>query len=126
MSSYQMVCSVSLPVASDLSASQYCCVNLNSSGQVALPSAGGDIVGVMQDTEGSAANRVTAVATMFGAITKVKLGGTVTAGDYLKVDTSGRVVTATSGSFVVGRCVAGGAINNIGTMILGTTGGKMF
>jgi hypothetical protein len=80
----------------------------------------------MQDTEGSAANRNTAVCTFFGAITKVKLGATVTAGDYLKVDTSGRVVTATSGSFVVGRCVVGGAVNNIGTMILGTTGGKMF
>ena len=126
MATMQNVEYLSLPVASDLSASQWCFVDINSAGRVALAGAGTDAIGVMADTEGSALGRVTAVMTKFGAKTKVKLGATVAAGAYVKSDSTGRAVTATSGTFVLGRCVDGGDVNNIGSIIFGTTGGKMF
>ncbi len=109
----------SAPVGSDLSASQYCGVDYNSSGQLALPSAGGAIVGVLQnnpDTAGKAGSY------QHGAITPMKLGGTVAKGDFVKVDSSGRAVTASAGDVAlgaaIGKCRIGGDINNIGEIQL--------
>ncbi len=107
------------PAGSDLSASQYCGVNLNSSGQLALPSAGGAIIGVLQNDPDASGKAGTY---QHSDITKMKLGGTVTAGDFVKVDSSGRAVTASAGDVAagaaIGKCRTGGAINNYGEIQL--------
>lgn len=113
----------SAPANTDLSASQYCGVTLNSSGKLALPSAGGFICGVLQndpdaaDKAGTYQNR---------DITPMKLGGTVAKGDFVKVDSSGRAVTASAGDVAagsaVGICRIGGDANNIGEVQLTNLG----
>lgn len=109
----------SAPANTDLSASQYCGVDMNSSGKLILPTAGGAIVGVLQndpDTAGKAGTY------QHGDITKMKLGGTVAVADFVKVDSSGRAVTASAGDVAlgaaIGKCRVGGAINNIGEIQL--------
>lgn len=109
----------SAPADTDLSASQYCGVDMNSTGELILPTAGGAIVGVLQndpDTAGKAGTY------QHGDITKMKLGGTVAVGDFVKVDSSGRAVTASAGDVAlgaaIGKCRTGGAINNIGEVQL--------
>lgn len=77
----------SLQASTDLSASQYCAVVVDGNGQLALPSAGAKIVGVLQ-TKAAAAGRAATIRT-FGMVTKAKLSATVNAGDSLKVDTAG-------------------------------------
>lgn len=109
----------SAPANADLSASQYCGVNLNSSGKLELPSAGGAIVGVLQNDPDAADEAGTY---QHSDITPMKLGGTVAKGDFVKVDSSGRAVTASAGDVAagaaIGKCRIGGAINNIGEIQL--------
>lgn len=112
-----------LPANSDLSASQYCAIYLNSSGKAILPSANGPILGVMTN-DPAAADRP-ATYQRIGAA-KMKLGGTVAKADPVKVDSSGRAVTASAddiaAGYAIGVCVDGGAVNNIGTVELTALG----
>jgi len=118
MSTDQLSGEVTYLAGSDLSASQFCAVNLNSSGQLVLPTAGGRIVGVLYDKP-SAAGAAAAVQTGAGRVVKWKLGGTVAKGDSVKVDTSGRIVTASAADVAAGLecgiCVHSGAVNEIGS-----------
>jgi len=50
-------------------------------------------------------------------LTKVVLGATVTPGILLEVDGSGRAIPKTTGA-TIGYAVVGGAVNEIGTMLL--------
>lgn len=109
---------ITLPAGADLSASWACAVDVDSSGEAVLPSAGGPIVGVLTDkaTAGQAA------AIQVSGIAQMKLGGTVAKGDQVKVDTSGRAVAASASDVAngasIGRCILGGAVNNIGAILL--------
>jgi hypothetical protein len=109
----------SAPADVDLSASQYCGVNLNSTGELVLPSAGGAIIGVLQNDPDVAGKAGTY---QMRDISPMKLGGTVAAGDFVKVDSSGRAVTASAGDVAagaaIGKCLLGGAVNNIGEVQL--------
>lgn len=109
----------SAPANADLSASQYCGVNLNSSGKLELPSADGAIVGVLQNDPDAAGKAGTY---QHSDISMMKLGGTVAKGDFVKVDSSGRAVAASAGDVAagaaIGKCRIGGAINNIGEVQL--------
>jgi hypothetical protein len=79
---------LSLPPSTDLKTSQYCAVDCNTSGLAALPTAGGAIVGVLQnDDSDTTTNMPCAIA--FDGVTQWKLGGTVAKGDVVKVDSSG-------------------------------------
>lgn len=107
---------------SDLSASYGCAITLGSDGKMALPSAGGSIVGILMDKP--VANQEAGY--QFSGIAEMKLGGTVAVDDFVKVDASGRAVAA-SGTEVtngqaVGRCLEGGTINQLGAVLLGTLG----
>lgn len=82
----------SYPAGSDLSASQYCFVKV-SSAVLALCGRGDKGVGVLQDGP-SASGRAGRVRP-FG-VTKVVLGGTVTNGQDLVSDASGKAVNASS------------------------------
>jgi hypothetical protein len=97
----------SAPADVDLSASQYCGVDLNTDGELVLPTAGGAIVGVLQN-DPAAAGR--SGSYQYFGITK------------MKVDSAGRAVTASAGDVAlgaaIGKCRVGGAINNIGEIQL--------
>jgi hypothetical protein len=102
--------------AADLSSSQFCGVVINSSGQAALPAAGANIAGVVQNKPTSG----TAVELRVEGITKMKTGGTVAPGAYVKVDTSGQAVTAASGDKIVGICLSTASVasGNLATVLL--------
>ena len=109
----QMLRNVGIPASTDLSASQFCFVVVNSSGQLALPSAGGDADGVLQDKP--SAQYVEGSVAVLG-ISKVKVGAlaSVTAGDLVMTDASGNAVTAAgAGKKILGRALATGAAGTI-------------
>lgn len=92
---------VTLPAAADLSSSQFCAVNVNSSAQAALAGAGDDAVGVLQNKPAAASR---AADVMIGAgVTKVKAGAATTNGGAGTPDSSGRMVDATSGDYICGE-----------------------
>jgi len=110
-----------LPASGDLSASVYCGVTVDATGAAILPSAGGPIVGVLKN-KALAAGDPCRISGPGDGKTKLKLGGTVTAGDYLKVGADGRFSTASGGDVAAGEAVAiattGGSANDIATGVL--------
>jgi hypothetical protein len=94
------------PANTDLSTKQYYFVNINSSGKVAVAGAGNAFAGVLGNKP-AAANRDAEV--MFSGVVPVVCGGTVAAGDAVKIDSDGKAVAASSGDKAVGRALAGGA-----------------
>lgn len=88
-----LIC-VTAPAGADLSASQYCFVDINSDGEAVLQAtSGGDAVGVLQNKpkEGEAA--LIAVV----GVTPLKISAGVTAGGYAAATvTTGAARTATS------------------------------
>jgi hypothetical protein len=106
---------LSLEAAADLSSSQYCAVNVDTSGEAALPSAGGRIIGVLQNDPTAGKEATIQIA----GVSKMILAGTVAAGDWVKVDAAGKAVaTAVAGDEVVGICLVGGAVGNTGSVLL--------
>jgi len=89
------------PASGDLSASQYCFVTLNTSGQVAVAGAGATPVGVLKNAPNAAGDPATYWLCGSGAIVKLKVDGNAAAitedgQDKLKSDASGRgVLTVT-------------------------------
>lgn len=115
---------LSFPAGSDLSASQFCAVKLNASGQLALPDAGGAILGILY-TKPTAQGRAGTVETLCGKKLRAKYGGSVTAGDVLKVTAAGKFVTASAGDIAAGSACAiaakDGANNDTGSVVLFAT-----
>ena len=109
----QALKTIGVPASADLSASQFCFMVVNSSGQLALPSAGGAAEGILQDkpnaqgVEGELA--INGVSKLL-----VGSGAGVTAGDLIQTDASGCAVTAaTTGHYILGRALATGAASTI-------------
>jgi len=99
--------SIGVPASADLSASQFCFMTVNGSGQLALPAAGGDADGILQDKPAAAG--VEGELAVFG-VSKLVVGAAgVTAGDLLMTDAAGKAVTATTGKKILGRALATGA-----------------
>lgn len=96
---------MTLEAAQDLSSSQYCAVNIDTNGKAALPSAGGRIVGVVQNDPTSGKETTIQIA----GVTKMIAAGAVNLGDYVKVDAAGKAVaTSTAADKTVGICVVAG------------------
>lgn len=107
----QTLRNIGVLASADLSASQFCFVVVNSSGQLALPAAGGDADGVLQDKP-NAAGQAGEVAIL--GVSKVVVGtGGVTAGDLVATDNAGKAVTAATGNKILGRAMATGAAGSI-------------
>jgi len=95
--------SFSLPANADLSASQFCAVTgVNSSGvlRAALPSAGGRIIGVLQNKPNAAGEPAT-IAAAAGCTSNVVAAAAFTAGVDLMIDSAGKFLLATTGNAVV-------------------------
>lgn len=90
---------VSLPASADLSTKQYYFGYINSNGQIAVAGAGATAQGVIQ-------NKPTAAGVgcdfQVASITPIACGGTITAGNALKSDSSGLAVAASSGDKALG------------------------
>jgi hypothetical protein len=103
----QTLRTIGAPASADLSASQFCFVAVNANGQLALPSAGGDAEGILQDKPNGAG--VYGEVGILG-VSKLVVGAAgVTAGDLLATDVNGKAVTATTGNKILGRALATGA-----------------
>jgi hypothetical protein len=103
----QTLRTIGLPASADLSASQFCFVVVNASGQLALPAAGGDAEGILQDKPNGAG--VAGEVGILG-VSKLVVGAAgVTAGDLLTTDAAGKAVTAASTNKILGRALATGA-----------------
>ena len=99
----------------DLRTSQY--LGLKMSGaNVVLAGNGERIVGVLQNKPNSGE----AVEIQTLGITKGVLGDTVTAGADVAMDASGRFVPAAGSDAIIGMCLVGAAVGEIGTILLAT------
>ena len=88
---------------------------IDSTGKIdAVATAGAAIDGVI--TMDSPKDR--AARLVFLGVEKIALGGTVTFADELAVDADGAFVVATTCDVIVGRCLLGGAVGGVGTMII--------
>lgn len=123
MATEQKLSVVSLPASGDLSAKQYYILKLvNTSGTAQVSVAGVDDrpVGVLQNVP-NAAGRAAEVG--FAGITKVILGGSVTAADSLTADSNGKAITNGSGdAYTVGTALSSGASGDIISMLIDKTG----
>lgn len=114
MATEQNLQSLTRAAGADLSEKQYRFVKQNSSAQaLACSVAGESALGVLQNDPASGQ---AATVAFFGA-TKIVLGGTVAAGESVATDNAGRAVVAAGGNVVLGECLQGGAINEIGTIL---------
>jgi hypothetical protein len=103
----QTLRTIGAAASADLSASQFCFVVVNANGQLALPSAGGDAEGILQDKPNGAG--VYGEVGILG-VSKLVVGAAgVTVGDLLASDVNGKAVTATTGNKILGRALATGA-----------------
>ena len=106
---------IPLVAAADFSALQYRFIVSDANGEAAIATSAADIVdGVTQDNPlaGSAASIMTS------GVSKITLGATLTAGNLVNSDATGRAAAATTGEQVAGRLLVGGAVNEIGTILL--------
>ena len=124
MSTSQALQNITKPASGDLSASQYCFVDIDTNGRAVLPSAGGAIAGILQNNDAKLLGDPCAIA--IDGESQLKYGGSVTAGDVLKTDASGRGVTALAADIAagsaVGRATVTGASGVYGACIIGAVG----
>lgn len=108
----------------DLSSSQFLAVAMTTTNnRVAVCSEiGQDGDGVLQNKPSAAGD---AAEVMVLGVTKWIAGGTVTAGDLVKTDASGKCVTATKsltgadvGDHVMGKCIEGASANEYATILI--------
>jgi len=113
----QSLRNIGVPASADLSASQFCWMKVDGNGNLALPSAGGDADGILQDKPNALGQQGELA---ISGVSKVVVGaGGVTAGDLLQVTAAGAVITAaTTGHKIVGRALATGAAGVLIPMLI--------
>jgi len=109
-----------LPAAADLSAKQYLFMTVDSSGNAAAATLGADVVGVLQNAPGAASRA--AKVRPFG-VTKITLGGNVTAGNRIVTDNNAKGVAAGSAdAYNLGVALATGVSGDVIPMLFRPTG----
>lgn len=119
MASEKLGLVVSMNAAGDLSTKQYCHVKMSADNTVTTAGNGQESIGILQDKP-SAAGRAGAVC--LTGISKVLLGGTVTAGQYISADANGAAVVPATAERITGLCTKGGAAGEVGEAIIGSYG----
>lgn len=107
--------SFSLIAGQDLSASQFCAVDVSSAGKAALPVQGKRSIGIVQNkpVSGEVATIVTS------GVSKVKIGITgLVAGNNVTVDDDGTIIQATNLDRSIGVALKSGVAGTIGTVLL--------
>jgi hypothetical protein len=106
---------ITMLAAEDMSAAQYRFVTVNSSGNAALASAGGEVEGVNQEAPASGEATVIAVA----GISFVEVGtGGITAGAKVASDASGKAVAVGSGAAAVGKAMSTASAGELVAVLL--------
>jgi hypothetical protein len=116
---------LSIPASADLSASEFCGVISGVNG-LALPAAGGSIIGVLY-SKPNAIGKPGLVRSTPGDRLEIKAGGTIARGDDLKVQADGTFITCVAGDVAAGKrvgiCWDAATVGNRGSMIfLGAAG----
>ncbi len=106
-----------LKAGADLSTKQFFAVKVDTDGDVVLAGAGEVAVGILQDKP-AADGRAATVAD--GGVSKCVFGATVAPGALVMSDANGKLITATTGNYVIGICREGGDADEIGSVILGS------
>lgn len=97
----------------DMTGKRYTGITIDSTGAGVAPSAGGLIVGILQEPNGAGEPaQVTVAGVSFGI-----LGGTVNAGAAVEVTAAGKFIALATGK-PVGICMVGGAADDIGSILL--------
>jgi hypothetical protein len=122
ISAYEKVSfEVSLLAAADYTTKQFLAVKQSSSGIATVCSTAGErAIGILQDAPLAGAAGLVAVS----GISRAYIGGTVAADADLAVATTGRLVAATTGDYVVGRAMSSGVSGDIIPVLLNSTGNK--
>jgi hypothetical protein len=120
---------ISFPTITDLSAKQFYFGVLDNTGNIVVNStAGGPVLGVIQDGPAASATSTRATALRLGGPTKVVCGGSFNPGDLITSDATGKAVKYTgatvftgtpytvSGSQVVGVALSAGASGDLATI----------
>lgn len=121
MAQKQALHTLSLTAGADLSAHQFKFVDIVSEYAVNIGSTAGALMtGVLlnQPKQGEAA--IVAI----GGMTKILLGATVAPGAEIACSAASTASTATSGQQILGKCVEGGAVNNVGSFVFQPSGAK--
>jgi len=105
----EIIYSTSVIAGADLSAKQFYCVKLNTSGQMVLSGAGENALGILQDKPASF--QVGAVCCLGKSM--AVYGASVTAGQNLASDASGKLVPATGSDAVVAVAAESGSSGDI-------------
>lgn len=119
MSTENKLVTHSMLAAADLSTKQYCHVKVTADRTVNVAGNGQECLGILQDKPAAAA-RACSVGT--GGISKVLLGGTVNAGQYISSDANGAAVVPATGERITGLCTLGGAAGVVGEALIGSFG----
>ena len=107
-----------LVASADLSGKQFYAVKQTSSG-IAVAGSGENAIGILQNKPAS--GDVCEIECL--GVSKAILGGTVTAGDNLMADSSGRLVAHTGTNAVVAVALASGAVGEVVPVLLVTRTG---
>ncbi len=105
----EIIYNTSVIAGADLSAKQFYCVKLNSSGQMVLSGAGENALGILQDKPAS--GQVGSVCCLGKSM--AIYGAEVTAGQNLTPDANGRLVPATGSDAVVAVAAESGSDGEI-------------
>lgn len=105
---------ITLVAASSLATKQYYFVKIDSNGQAALAGAGESAIGVLQNKP--AANEAATVVPL--GLTKVVAGGSLTAGNNVAADASGKAVAAAGSAAVLGVALDGASSGDVVTIAL--------
>lgn len=113
--------SFTLPAGEDLSSSEGCAVDVNSSSAAITPTAdGARVIGILRNHPASGEPATIVV----DGIARAKVGtGGVTAGQSLQALTDGRLATAAAGDYAVGIALESGAADTFIPVLLTPTGG---
>lgn len=102
----------SIEASASLTAKQFYFIKIDTNGQLAsVASTGGRSIGVLQDKP--TAQGQPGQVCRPGDISKIVLGGTVAAGDFVMSDSNGKGVVCTSGSHILGQALDGGDSGDI-------------
>jgi len=97
---------LALTSAADLTAKQYLAVKITAASTVNLSGAGEVAIGILQNAPAAAA---VAKVSIDGQVTSAISGAAVTVGTQVTPDAAGKLVTATTGDYVIGTAVTGAA-----------------
>ena len=105
MATQEVLTTITLIAAADLSAKQFFGVILDSAGKAALAGTAGQVIGILQNKPTSGQAAIVAIS----GVSKAAAGGTCTMGKPISADSAGKFVDSSTGQRAIGRAMETGA-----------------